>query len=100
MESNHLQQQYPGFQHVQIEALGVSDNEHGMTHLMSQHLGYLIHNKMVLAQRHISLAHSLKLGSNFGRMMHVNQLQRPHLHYMKNLKAKNSRGIQTLFLFL
>ena len=27
----------------------VSDNEQGMTHLMSQHLGYLIHHTMVYA---------------------------------------------------
>ena len=40
----------------------VSDNEKGMTHLMSHHLAGLIHHKMVLAQRHISLVHSPTFG--------------------------------------
>ena len=40
----------------------VSDKEQGMTHLVPQHLGYLIHHKMPHVQRHISIAHSLKLG--------------------------------------
>ena len=40
----------------------VSDNEQGMTRLMSHHLGDLIHHKMMLMQRHISLVHSPKLG--------------------------------------
>ena len=62
MESNNLQQHYPGFQHVEIEVLVVSDRQQGMAHPMSHHLGDLIHHKMVLVQRHISLVHSLKLG--------------------------------------
>ena len=32
----------------------VSDNEQGMTHMVPQHLGYLIHDKMLHGQRHIS----------------------------------------------
>ena len=35
MESNNLQQHYPGFQHVEIEVLVVSDRQQGMAHPMS-----------------------------------------------------------------